>query len=196
MKTQELKNTLHTIAKHITSLVQAADMRARGGESPVPTARGGLGIILTTKQITKPTASSTSTGSTPSTRPADSPDSKTPQSCDASKDGGREGHRFLVPSPVLFTTDGKTVAAAADDSNTTAATTMAVTARTRVLRRVSSVRRLLLGDGKYGDRLAHFAQQMGLPHDDVVRLFQVTCCARKLAPVNLTAFYYVYSNNT
>lgn len=51
-----------------------------------------------------------------------------------------------------------------------------VLGRTRVLRHVSSIRELVLGPARDGERLRHFADQMGLPHHVVVAQFQVRRC--------------------
>ncbi|CAM9203302.1 unnamed protein product, partial [Hapterophycus canaliculatus] len=42
---QELENTLHTIAEHVSALIKAAESCARDGNSPTPSARGGLGTL-------------------------------------------------------------------------------------------------------------------------------------------------------
>lgn len=58
--------------------------------------------------------------------------------------------------------------------------TMGTPAKRKELRRVGSIRDLLLGERQDGERLKYFAWQMGLPHDLVVEQFQV-CIAPPLS---------------
>lgn len=180
IQTQELKNTLSTIAKHITCLIKAAESRASAGDSPCPTARGGLGRIAETTLLS-------GAPWTPGPKKDGGSITAAPQlnaalSGDAGGERTMSGER-IAASPTTATTG--TEAAAADagvshaslKSTSNASVTSApveVLMRTRVLRRVSSVRQLLLGAAtRGGERLAYFSRQMGLPHDAVVAYFEV-----------------------
>lgn len=61
--------------------------------------------------------------------------------------------------------------------------TMGTPTKQKELRRVGSIRDLLLGERQDGERLNYFAWQMGLPHDLVVEQFQV-CIAPPLSPTH------------
>lgn len=78
--------------------------------------------------------------------------------------------RLSVPSTEAPTA---TQAAPAAADAPAMASTVEVPARTRVLRRVSSIQALFLGAAKEGGRLATFSRQMGLSHDVVVAHVQV-----------------------
>lgn len=100
-----------------------------------------------------------------------------PRCCTAVAVRGDRGFRdrggipkLSVPSTAASTA---TSAAPTTDSAPEMASTVEVPARTRVLRRVSSIRALFLGAAREGRRLTTFSQQMGLPHDEVVAYVQV-----------------------
>lgn len=235
---EELKCTLSTIAKHVSSLITDAENRARDGDSPNPTARGGQGTIPTaatpitlsviastrveaaraaagTITTTVPTAAS-ARGASPPLPPLLKPTITVgesedigslqhrddmvvvePQSFPAAIGGGggcqeQGGMPPLEVTSMATPTAGCAVpAVVADAAGKTL--TAEVPARTRVLRRVSSVRELFLGVEKEGERLANFSQQMGLPHDTVVAHVRVRRLYGKktaaLARVDLNYFY-------
>ena len=207
-KTQELKSTLSVISKHITSLIRAAENRARDGNSPSPTARGGLGVTL--KPIAAaPTAATQKAGArntAPQTSAAqqevaptaavakeeipETPEVFTPPLAAAVPktkfDPGdaealkpfpeRRAAPTAVVSPTLASAKASAFPVGVSASVLPAdveSAPVGVPARTRVLRRVSSIRKLFLGATKTGEQLEHFAEQMGLPHDVVVKHFQV-----------------------
>lgn len=197
MKTQELKSTLSIISKHVTSLIRAAENRARDGDSPSPTARGGLGVALPTKSAaraaaaaaaqksaaTQATAAQTAaTRAIPATTAALSAQSAAagPKTrLDLQEDTAALQAVTPVIAPRLVGAKGFAFAAGAPSVLPAHAedSPVGVPARTRVLRRVSSIRKLFLGATKTGKQLELFAEQMGLPHDVVVTHFQV--CTRK-----------------
>lgn len=165
VKLAELKSTLTVIEKHVKSLIKAADSRAEAGHSPTPTARGGLGVVSTTDPVLTLSSGSQSNGP--------------PTTNEAPQYGGtkvgeddRESPRREAVSAVT-TIAGAEGAVAVDGPSPGGHERTRVPARTRVLRRVSSIRRLFLGATKDGERLKHFAEQMGLPHNVVVTHFQV-----------------------
>lgn len=170
-QTQELKGMLSTIAKHIKRLIMAAENRAVTGESPCPTARGGLGLIPATTISGAP--------STPGRY--DGGMSADVAICDGAG-GGREALRRRVSASTVAKMANAEAAAgvlnASPKSTSNAPASNAtdeVLARTRVLRRASSVRQLFLGTTRRGERLAYFSRQIGLPHDTVVACFEVRC---------------------
>lgn len=166
---------LSTIAKHIKCLIMAAENRAVTGESPCPTARGGLGLIPATTPSGAP--------STPGRY--DGGMSAAPRSDVATcggADEGRETLRRRVAASIVAKMANAEAAAgvlnALPKSTSNAPASNApdeVLARTRVLRRASSVRQLFLGTTRRGERLAYFSRQIGLPHDTVVACFEVRC---------------------
>ena len=197
-KTQELKNTLSVISKHVTSLIRAAENRARDGDSPSPTARGGLGVTLPTQSAAR-TAAAVQTSAAQAAAVAQTAAAQAipatpaaiaallaaavpktrfdPQEDAVALQPFAEGRADATPviSPTCvgakasaFTAGAASVLPADAESSP-----VGVPARTRVLRRVSSIRKLFLGATKTGDQLEHFAEQMGLPHDGVVTHFQV-----------------------
>lgn len=201
-RVEELESTLATIAEHVSSLIKDAESRARNGGSPFSSPRGGLGKISTTRANTT-TTSTTATGTAAAGRsaisassvPASSAGGGAPslppppitittrqydQHCDEQQpafddvergSGGRDRREI----PGLQTTSNPTLSAgcAVPSAGEGKASTVEEPARTRVLRRVGSVRSLLLGVKEDGKRLANFSQQIGLPHDTVVEQVQV-----------------------
>ncbi|CAM9652013.1 unnamed protein product, partial [Scytosiphon promiscuus] len=197
-RVKELETTLCTIAKHVSTLIKAAESRARGGDSPTPSARGGgwelssagtdgatqekATSVAGTACLACGTANMTSAEGPPPPPPplpqttVSTPPTMTPRdhhdvlqqggpprsnlTTEAREDdGGRERERVSRPeAQVVPISTGKSASA----------NTSKVTARTRVLRRVSSIRALFLGVANEGERLANFSQQIGLPHDFVV----------------------------
>lgn len=192
MKTQELKSTLSVISKHVTSLIRAAENRARDGDSPSPTARGGLGVTLPTKSEARAAAAAAQTSAATQAAAAQTAASQaqpaTPAAVAALLAAAVPETRFNlqedtvalhaatpVISPRLAGAKASAFAAGAASMLPADAegSPVGVPARTRVLRRVSSIRKLFLGATKTGEQLEHFAEQMGLPHDVVVKHFQV-----------------------
>lgn len=217
-KLEDLKCTLSTIAKHVSSLITDAENRARDGDSPNPSARGGFGTIPTAATpITRTTATSEITptrrrvkavsaaaGTVVSTtvptvaaaRVASPPLPPLLKTTDSLQ---HDDNELVVVEPKFFTAavcrggncrekrGGTLSLVGTSTANSTAAgsalptaleaagktSTVDLPARTRVLRRVSSVRELFLGVAKEGERLANFSRQMGLPHDIVVAHFRV-----------------------
>ncbi|CAM9154766.1 unnamed protein product [Ectocarpus sp. 13 AM-2016] len=200
-RVEELESTLVTIAEHVSSLIKDAESRARNGGSPFSSPGGGLGTTPTTRAnttTTSPTATSTAAAGrstiSASSMPASSAGGGAPslppppitittrkydQHCDEQQptfdgiergSGGRGGREIsglqTTSNPTLLV--GCAVPAAREGN----ASTVEVPARTRVLRRVGSVRSLLLGVKEDGKRLANFSQQLGLPHDTVVEQVQ------------------------
>lgn len=225
-RTEELKGTLSTIAKHVSSLIADAESRARDGDSPNPTARGGLGTIPTAATpMTQ--ATTTSTAVTPTRAEAAYTASGTATTTAVPTEASVRGASPPLP-PLLRTAAGdcdnidnlqhdndsvvvdsqyftavvgdgcrlqggipslavasmaKSIAGCAVQTAPGAAgkaSTAEVQARTRVLRRVSSVRELFLGVAmQEGERLANFSRQMGLPHDTVVTHVRVRSLLKK-----------------
>ncbi|CAM9447520.1 unnamed protein product [Ectocarpus fasciculatus] len=201
-RVEELESTLATIADHVSSLIKDAESRARNGGSPFSSPRGGLGNISTTRRAKTTTTSTTATGTAAAGRSTISASSvpasiagggapslppppitittpKYDQHCDEQqpsfgdleRGSGGEDRREppgLQTASIPTSLAGCAVPAAGEGK----ASTVEVPARTRVLRRVSSVRSLLLGVKEDGERLANFSQQMGLPHDTVVEHVQ------------------------
>lgn len=221
---QELKRTLSTIAKHVSCLIKDAENRARDGDSPNPTARGGLGTFSTTGMpvpaTEKPetpavvktafaaagTASAAVASVPPSARTAPLPPPPLattsssripaptydldgnarlrndkvvvePRCCTAAArvndDLRNRGRTPRLSVPPLTVAPPETSEAPAAVDVPAMASTVEVPARTRVLRRVSSIRALFLGAAKEGARLTTFSRQMGLPHDVVVAHVEV-----------------------
>lgn len=211
MKLEDLKCTLSTIAKHVSSLITDAENRAREGNSPNPSARGGFGTIPTaatpitqaepTSEIT-PTTRRVETASAAAARGASPPlppllRTTAAGDCETNDSLQHDDSEMVVVEPKFFTaavcrggncreepgtppmagistvksTAGSAVPTSPESAGKTS--TVEVPARTRVLRRVSSVRGLFLGVAKEGERLANFSRQMGLPHDIVVAHFRV-----------------------
>lgn len=198
-RVEELESTLATIAEHVSSLIKDAESRARNGGSPFSSPRGGLGKISTTRVKTTTTSTgkaaagrstisaslvpaSSAGGGAPSLPPppitTTTPkydhhcDEQPPAFDDVERGSGSRDRREI---PGLQTTSNPTSLAgcAVPDAGEGKVSAIEVPARTRVLRRVSSVRSLLLGVKEDGERLANFSQQMGLPHDTVVEHVQV-----------------------
>ena len=227
-KTEELKRTLSTIAEHVSSLIKDAENRAKDGDSPNPTARGGLGTFSTTgtpkSGTVAPTTGSarrsplptaplppppppptpppplTSTSKTATSISAADPDEVEsskygddlvvvkPQTFAAATDGGgsgrdREGMPRLDVLSTAKPTAVSAVPGAGDGSEK--GSPVEVPARTRVLRRASSVRALFLGVENRGERLETFSLQMGLPHETVVAHVQVRSSAGEQTSVLL-----------
>lgn len=222
---QELKRTLSTIAKHVSCLIKDAENRARDGDSPNPTARGGLGTFSTTGMPMPATekpeiapavvetafaaagAASVAVASVPPsarTAPLPPPPLATTSSsripaptydldgnarlrndkvvveprCSTAAARGNDGlrNRGRTPRlsvPPLTVAPPETSEAPAAVDVPAMGSTVEVPARTRVLRRVSSIRALFLGAAKEGARLTTFSRQMGLPHDVVVAHVEV-----------------------
>lgn len=212
---EELKRTLSTIAEHVSSLIKDAEDRAKDGDSPNPTARGGLGTFSTTGTPTLATAAPTLASARgvsrgpppPPPSPPPPPPPSTMKTATSSAtaadydqvDSSKHGDDLVVVKPQTFavatgggggsgrdrgamprlevssaekSAGGSAVPAGAVDTPGKSSP-VEVPARTRVLRRVSSVRALFLGVANKGERLEKFARQMGLPHDTVVAHVQV-----------------------
>lgn len=205
VKTQELRSTLSVISNHVTSLIRAAENRARDGDSPSPTARGGLGMTLPTKSEARAAAAAQTTAAAQAAAKAAAAQTAAAQAIPATPAAiaallaaavpkttfdpqedtvglvqpcpeGRTAASTPVISPTLVGAKASAFAVGAASVlpvDAESASPVGVPARTRVLRRVSSIRKLFLGATKTGEQLEHFAEQMGLPHDVVVTHFQV-----------------------
>ncbi|CBJ26035.1 Mitogen-activated protein kinase kinase (MAP2K) [Ectocarpus siliculosus] len=202
-RVEELESTLATIAEHVSSLIKDAESRARNGGSPFSSPRGGLGKISMTRANTTTTSTtatgtaaagrssisassvpaSSAEGGAPSLPPPPITitthkydqhccDEQQPAFDDVERGSGGRDRREI---PGLQTTSNPTFSAgcAVPAAGEGKASTVEVPARTRVLRRVGSVRSLLLGVKEDGKRLANFSQQIGLPHNTVVEQVQV-----------------------
>lgn len=171
MRTEELKSILATITKHIRSLIEGAENRARAGDSPCPTARGGLDRVSNS-----PSSASSGSLTATSLEPSES-DCPMQEAC-------RPDELHVGNSPFVAARTGllrgvprmklASSAKAGSSTDTRRGTVRERPIRTRVLRRASSIRQLFLGGARSGgDRLVHFAEQMGLPHQLVVEHVQV-----------------------
>lgn len=170
MRTEELKRILAIIAKHISSLIEAAENRARAGDSPCPTARGGLDRLSNS-----PSSASSWSLTAPSLEPSSN---SWPTQDPCRQEGFQVGTPPFVPARTGLRGAPRvslaSSAMARSSTDTSGGTVGEAPIRTRVLRRASSIRQLFLGGPRRGgDRLVHFAEQMGLPHQLVVGHVQV-----------------------
>lgn len=156
VKTEELRRTLDKVRRHVESLIDAAKKRASAGQSPSPTARGGLGTMSPPEE----TRAVERHGSLENLM--EYPDDVQDDSLTAPIRRGE-----VEPT--------RTESVPANITPATVGTPM----RTRVLRRVSSIRNLFLGAAEgEGERLQCFADQMGLPHSIVVEHVRVSIVPR------------------
>lgn len=175
---------LPIIAEHIFTLVQDAGRReAETVERISPTGRAGDDDDLLGSSSPEKGASTT-TSTLASTLLASSPGNSKHSSCGKAPSqlftecsgGLTEQDNFRRDTPLTSTP--ATIA----DANTgtfkpfaegTSSATMGRPVQRKELRRVGSIRDLLLGERQDGERLKYFAWQMGLPHDLIVEQFQV-----------------------
>lgn len=177
-KKKDLQSMLPAIARHVASLIRAAEDRAEAGDSLTPTARGDPGWISTTETATTtPIVSMTK----PSLFLTTNSQGKEALQSFQLGSGRARGITWKAPESM-----GKFAADEHFDSAPTAtinASTTTMPARTRVLRRMNSIRNFFLcASRKKGEQLTQFAQQMGLPLATVVAFFEVRTSTVKSPP--------------